>query len=230
MQCMSYCQHSCNLCHTVRTSVVQITLSALLQSPSDCQNWPTACHAVSTAAHHTLPTLAQCIRLCQHWHSKVPFCQHRHRAKASASTVAALIELSTLMQRTHCRHWSTGFHSVNASLQHHTPSTALAQRIAPGQPGMILGFSHIDVVLSSLFLSQRTALGQPLAQLAGCSCGELGQGWSSCPPTLSPATGASAATPTYPRASTCMSQWTFCLRPAGKLPCQWYAHIVLQTA
>ena len=93
----------CSACHTVSTLENGATLSellwyrsTLLQSISDCQNWSTACHTVSKAAHHTLSTfnnplstLGQHIALCQHWHG----------AKASVNNGTGQYLLSILAQR-----------------------------------------------------------------------------------------------------------------------------------
>ena len=179
---------------------VHVKLSFFLQLTPHCQNCYGVRHTVNTAAQPVrLSKVVHCMSCCQHCCTSHAFntgtthntlstsaqhiavCQHWHSTKASVGVVAAHIGLPTLMELTHTADTaqlnviqSTVLDNIASS--HHTPAT----------------------------LTQRIALDQPLAQTAGCSCGGPGQGWSSCPPTLSPAIGASAATPTFPRASTCM--------------------------
>ncbi len=117
---MSYRQHSCNLCHTVRTVVVQFTLSALLQSPSDCQNWSTACHAVSTAAHHTFSVLLHNIGTTKYLLSTLArhksLCQHCCSAYWTVHAHAAHHRLPTLVNWvSHCQRLFTASHTFNST-------------------------------------------------------------------------------------------------------------------
>ena len=82
LQLMSHCRNCYGPGYTVHTVAEHVRLSKLVHCMSCCQHCCTS---------HTLSTQAQRVTLCR-WHS----------AKASISIVAAHIELSTLMQGTHC--------------------------------------------------------------------------------------------------------------------------------